>query len=544
LKFIAHNGRSRDTVLAWEDRLRSRDLYIGDRALGKVYDAVLPPQVLDRASLKLWCKDKAQAKRLEVGPEDLASRDLDGLPAVRYPRTLEIAGQSLSLDYRYAPGEADDGITLKVPVVLLASVPRDAVDWLVPGYLDQKVLALLRTLPKELRRPLVPMPDTSAALLPLLERRFGQQNLIAALCELLLQHFGVAVPAEAFNPDVLERYLSMRIDVIDEAGVSIAASRDLHALQIELAKDKSPLARQAAFTDPAWTRRGLSGWDAEALPDLVRVQRYGGALELYPALVEEGTNVDLRLLPPGPAARRSHRHGVRRLLLKRMPQQAARIGVDVLGDRELLLNFHGLGGSRDLIDDLLIAAADECFLPGEDIRDAEAFADCLAAGRSAFLPVAEALLDQCKRLLAQQRSVRSRLAVFGARLDAAVREDIETQLGELIGGRFLSVTPPEWRAELLRYLRAVELRLDAWPQRVAKDAQYQSMAQAAWRPYDEWRAARPAAWPEPPAMTHYRWLVEEFRVSLFAQRLGTRVPVSKKRLEAAWTAAVNDSSGL
>ena len=537
LAFLDHNRRSRAYVLAWEDRLRSRDLYIGDRALAKAYDAALPAHVADRAALRVWCRRKDQARRLEIDPKDLASRDLGALPANRYPQMLEVAGQKLNLRYRYAPGEADDGITLKVPVVLLASVPPDEVDWLVPGYLEHKVLALLRTLPKELRRPLVPMPDTCAALMPALERRFGQQNLIDAVRELLLEQHAVAVPADAFNPRALEPHLSMRIDVIDEAGASIASSRDLRALQIELAAHESALGRQAAFTDPAWTRRGLSGWDFDPLPERVRVRRYGGDLELYPALVEAGTSVDLRLLPPGPAARRNHRHGVRRLLLKRIPQQVAWVRDRVLGDHELLLNYHGIGSGNDLIDDLLLAVADECFLPGEDVRDAEAFNNSLAAGRAAFVPTAEALVGSIGELLAKHRGVRARLASLGERA-ADVREDIQAQLDELVGPRLLSSTPPEWRGELLRYLRAIELRLDAWPQRIAKDAEYQAMVRDAWRPYDEWRAARPADWPQPPAVVHYRWLTEEFRVSLFAQRLGTRVPVSKKRLDAAWAKAL------
>lgn len=540
LPFMAHNRAARDAVLGWEARLRTRDLYIGERALARTYDAVLPPDVRDRPSLKSWCREARRARRLQVDADDLATRPLGSLPATEYPDHLALAGQTLALGYRYAPGEPDDGITLELPAVLLGAVPPETLDWLVPGWLESKVGALLRTLPKDLRRPLVPIPDTTAALLPALERRRGQQTLVAALRDLLLEQRRLTVPAEAFAPDALEPHLTLRIAVLDEHGELVAAGRDLKRLRLDHGRRGSDdLRPEPGLQDERWSRRGVTTWVHEALPQIVEVERYGKRLRLYPALVDERVRVDLTLLPPGPPAMAAHRHGTRRLFVKALPQQAALVRDRVLGDRELLLSYHGVGSGEQLADDVLLAAADECFTADAEIRDRAAFLSRLESGRATFVAAAESLVGTAGIVLAKHRAVRRRLAEHGAATDQAIRDDIEAQLDGLVYPHFLSATPAEWRRELGRYLEGASLRLDQATYRAGKDAEYRAMVAAAWTPYAQWRETRPEGWPEPPALTRYRFLVEEFRVSLFAQRLGTRVPISRKRLEAAWAEAAS-----
>jgi ATP-dependent helicase HrpA len=259
-------------------------------------------------------------------------------------------------------------------------------------------------------------------------------------------------------------------------------------------------------------------------------------VQLYPSLVEDRGRVDLRLLPPGPTAVEQHRIGVRRLLLKCVPQQAALIRERALKDRDLVLAHHGVGGADELVDDLTLASADEAFTLGAPIRTRDAFDAALDAGRAELVAKADALRALLREVATLARELRRDMkAAEGKGAQPALREEIVVQLGELVGSRTLSSTPPEWRKHLPRYLRAAYARWDKRGQR--QDADLAAQIRAAEAPLERWRAEWPEGWPWPAAVVEYRWLIEELRVSLFAQQLGTARPVSAKRLEQAWRRA-------
>jgi ATP-dependent helicase HrpA len=536
LGFLEATRAAKQAVLDWEARLRSRDLYIGDRGIEAFYRERLPDGLRDRNGLVAWCRVPEHAASLVLGPNDLATRAVEGLDAHRYPEALEIAGQSFALRYRYEPGDERDGITLRLPSLFLDAVRPEQLDWTIPGWLRDKVLALLRALPKELRRSLVPLPDTVAALQPSLERRCGRTALDVALSEALEETRGIRIDRAVFARATLPPHFRIYVEVVDERGAVLAGGHDLRALQRELGA-RPVLARQKPEgREHAWQRRGLVRWDCGLLPDRVAIEEFGGPLELYPALVEGRAGVDLTLLPPGPAAVERHRRGVRRLLIAQLPQQTGMLRARVLGDKTLLLGFHGLGTGEALLDDLVCAAADESFVLEPPIRDADRFVRCLAAGRAELVPAAERLITLAAEVLTLHRDIRRRLDALAGTAFAAAREDVAAQLRELVWPGFLTATPREWRVHVPRYLRAVGVRLEKLGH--PKDGQHQAVVAAAWRRYDEWRATRPTDWPQPEAMARYRWMIEELRVSLFAQALGTALPVSAKRLEDAWRGAL------
>jgi len=533
--FLEHNRRLQATVFEWEARTRSRDLFVGERALSTFYDKRLPDHVCDRASLLDFCREHAEQLHMRV--EQLATRDLDELSESDYPLTMQLAGQQLAVRYCYAPGTEHDGLTLTVPSVLITAIRADELDWLVPGWLPDKVLALLRSLPKDVRRRLVPIPDTVTELLPALMLRFGQQALTSALREFLADRRDVYVEKTAFDTGALEPYLHTRVEILDEAGEVIALGRNFLELQREFGSDPSRTPKRIERTIDPWTRSGLSQWDCGELPDFVQLDRHGARLELYPALIDEHARVDLALLPPGPAASAQHRRGVRRLLLKRMPQQLALVRKLILDNRELLLAYHGIGSTDELIDDLSCAAADESFKNQTPIRTEDQFDRCLAAGRSEFVNDAERLLERLAQILPRYREIRSRLEKDSRLIPAEAAEDMTLQIDELIYPSFLSSTPVEWRPRLMTYLEAVLARLDRIERHHPKDPEFQHAVRSAWQRYATWREKRPPDWPDAPDMVRYRWMIEELRVSLFAQSLRTAVPVSDKRLEEAWAQA-------
>jgi ATP-dependent helicase HrpA len=533
--FLAHNRALKQRVLEWEARLRKRDLFVGETGFANFYDARLPPAAHDRASLVEWCAAGHDAV-LQMDIADVASRNPGEADSTAYPEELELAGQRLPLRYAFEPGGEADGVTLAVPRSLVGAIRAEQLDWLVPGWLGEKLLALLRSLPKELRRPLVPLPDTVAAVRVVLAGREGRQPLIVALCDALRSVRGVAVTPAAFDPRDLAPHLSMRVAVIDKDGKTSAVSRDLRVLQRDaptVAAGVAAATRSAATS--AWQRTGLTQWDVGSLPDTVIVAQRPRDLVLYPALLDNDGRVDLALLPPGPTAVARHRAGVRRLLLKALPQQAGLVRDKLMADREAVLAYHGVGTTAELVDDLLCACAESAFALDPPIRDVATFAARLQQGRGEFVGAADGLRALLRETLPLHRSLRRALAnAKNAPVDVAAA--LAAQLDALVGPRFLTETPRDWRKHVPRYLKAAEQR---WQKRgQAREREAAAQFEAAAARLEHWRASWPDEWPWPAAILEYRWLLEEFRVSLFAQALGTVRPVSAKRLEQAWQHAL------
>src|SRR5690606_38895884 len=275
--------------------------------------------------------------------------------------------------------------------------------------------------------------------------------------------------------------------------------------------------------------------------DSVRVEQYGTSLALFPALIDVDGRVDLELLAPGPAAAARHRAGVRRLLLKQLPQQTELIRRRVVDDRELILSFHGVGTGDALVDDVSSAAADEAFGLDVPIRTAAEFERRLEQGRAELVPAAERLIALARGVLRDYRALKRRLERDADRLPPDAVDDIAAQLDALVRPGFLTATPARWRVHLPRYLKAVGVRLDKLAQRSPKDGEHQAIVREAAERLEAWRKRHPPDWPWPDAVVDYRWLLEELRVSLFAQALGTSRPVSAKRLEDAWRKFVSDT---
>jgi ATP-dependent helicase HrpA len=532
--FLTHNRAVIRAVLDAEARLRKRDLFVGEAGVAALYDDRLPAGVHDRASLAGSPAVK-HGRALFLTRADVAARDPGDLVAQGLPDDLELAGQRLPLRYAFEPGAETDGITVIVPRALLGAIAATELDWLVPAWRREKVIAYLRSLPKEQRRALVPLPSTASDALTAMASAVSRQPLGLAIAEALRSVRNVRVDPGAFDERALAPHLKLRIAVVDADGRVLAAGRDLAALRRELGVQPGGAPSEAPAT--RWQRTGLVRWDFGDLPESVLVAQRPRELAFYPTLVDSGGRVDLELRPPGPAAAAEHRNGVRRLLLKSLPQQTALIRDRALADRALVLAYHGVGDGAALVDDLASAAADAAFELDAPVRTAEEFAARLEHGRARLVDEADALRKLLGEILALYRPLRRALAAAaetGAHAD--VRLDLEAQLEELVGPTMLKDTPREWRRHLPRYLRAAEER---WQKRGhRKQHELAAAAAAAAQRLAQWRSWQPQGVPWPPAIVEYRWLVEELRVSLFAQQLGTVRPVSAKRLEEAWRNAL------
>ena len=530
--FLAHNRALVRQVQALEAKLRRRELLAGDAAIAAFYAARIPGEICSTAAFERWRKraEREAPRLLYMAMDDL----LSGAPLPRaedFPDVLEFEGNRLPLRYRFDPAAEDDGVTVQVPHHLLPLLSEERLDWLVPGWLEEKVVAMLRALPKSARRRIVPIPEHARTCLAML--RPGQGLLRAALAEALRRDAGLEVPPETWSGLDFEPWLRFRIEVTDSEGKVLGASRDLDALKRAYAPPAGAVTAAAAA---GWSGEGLRRWSCGPMPPQVEVRRGRTVQRLFPALQDDGGAVSCRLFPTAEQAAETHRLGVLRLLMLALPQQQRALLQRARGERALLLRGRGLAQGRDLAEDLVAAAFARVFLPADATlpRDEAGMQACLDAGRARIMPEGEELLATVVQVLELHDECRLRLerGLVGPGAGEAAA-DIDMQLCELVYPGFLPRTPPQRIADLPRYLRAVLARIERLALGKGEARQLLEL-----RPHRERLAEGGATrWKDPEAAAafrRYRWMVEEYRVQLFAQALGVREKVSHARLEAQW----------
>ena len=530
--FLAANQRLLEQVQSLEARLRRRELLAGEAALVAFYAARVPDSIRSAPAFERWRRkaEKDAPELLHMRLEDVLTNAALPTPAA-WPEVLEVAGNRLPLRYRFDPAADDDGVTVEVPRHLLPLLDEDRLEWLVPGWLEEKVVAMLRALPKAARRRIVPVPDHARACLAKLNP--GQGRLRAALAEVLRRDAGLEVEPETWAGLELEPWLRFRIEVHDEAGQLLAAGRDLAALKRKCSVGEGAV---SGIAPPAWAGEGFRDWTFGAVPEQVELPHGRGRQRLFPAIQDDGQSVSCRLFPTPAAAQRAGRLGVLRLFMLALPQQHRALLQRARADRALVLRGRGLAGGKDLAEDAVTAAFAAVFLPddGEVPRDEAAFRARLEAGRARLVPEAERFLGLVGEILALQEDCASRLARgLGGPGAGEAAADMAGQLAALVYPGFLRHTAAGQLAHLPRYLRAMLARIERLALGKGEARQVLDLAPHRQRLAEgqatEWSSEVAAA-----AFRAYRWMVEEYRVQLFAQRLGVTGKVSHARLEAQW----------
>ena len=483
----------------------------------------LPEPVASAQALAHWYRQASPAQRaaLHWSPDDL----LDTPPgaAGQYPAALELAGRHLPLTYRYTPGSADDGITVRVPLALLNALPETVLDWLVPGLLPEKVAELIRGLPKALRRHFVPAPDFARAFCAAEAPR--AQPLAQALAQFLARITGVSVGAADFAAIELPPHLRMRIELCDEHGGVLAAGRDPGALRAQWSD-----AARSAFTQRSAVdvqREDVASFDFEDIP--ARVAGPGG-LDAFPALVDQGQSVALRVFERSGEAQAAHRLGVARLLRLALAGETKRAARQLPLAQAGALLWAGLGDVQALRADIVEGALRELLAGADlDVRQRGAFEPLRAALASGLFGAAMLRFERAEAVAAAQSALRPWLQPPLIGYARAGYDDLREQLELLLAPGFLAERSRDELVELPRYLKAMRLRAERLRQDAARDQRRMLEVLPYWRRLLALRAQGrdDAAW------WSLRWLLEEWRVSLFAQELGTAQPVSVKRLQRA-----------
>lgn len=531
--FLKHNLRLLLQLEDLESRTRRRDIVADEEVLFRFYDERLPEQAYTAGRLQNWLKRNADAaKGLQLTRADLLARDPGSDLEEQYPDHLMWEDMRFPLSYQFEPGGVSDGVSVTVPVALLNRVPRYLFDWLVPGMLREKCISLLKGLPKDLRKKLVPAPDFVDRALA--QMQAGNDDLLALLASTLGRLGGVALTASDWNREKLDAYYRMNVRVVDGEGKLLEQSRDLPALVKKLRKDTRATVSRSTTNSPA--RVGLKRWDFGDLAPEWRFSQAGVDIVSYPALTVDGDDLAIILADYPGEALTFHRLGVLRLLRLHSAQQIKYLRKQLLKGNEFNLVLAGAGLNRAvLVDDLIDGAYCHVMELSKELPyNQKSFEALLSAGSGAVVGVAnelEAILLNTLRVVTQ---VRQLLAGLETGRWADTRTDIEGQLGQLLSGEFQRDTPMEWLAQYPRYIKAQRTRLERLRGQYPKDQQYTAILQALAEPLLKACAERNSLLLECPQAMSYRWLLEEFRVSLFAQNLGTKQAVSQKRLAELW----------
>ncbi|WP_109514023.1 ATP-dependent RNA helicase HrpA [Pseudomonas ovata] len=535
-KCLSANTRLLEELDELEAKARRRDILADEETLYGFYDARLPAEVHQTATFDSWYRVHSQKdpQLLIMREEDVLAREASEVTAAQYPDTLRLGELTLPLTYHFEPNHPRDGVTLRVPAPLLQSLPAERLEWLVPGLLETKCIALVRNLPKATRKNFVPVPDFVRAALQRIT--FAEGSLPQALGRELLRMTGARVTDEAWSEAAaeLEGHLKMNLEVVDGNGKFLGEGRDLDALTARFAE-----AGQAALAMPH-SAKGQQPVEAKGFAPVAQQtqQKIAGlSLTVYPALVEEGGTVKEGRFPTQAEAEYQHRRALQRLLLQQLADTAKFLRGKLPGQTELALLYRDLGRVDALIEDILLASLDSCVLEGEDTlpRDGAGLLSLAERKRGEWAEHAERLarlaLDILKLWHGLQKSFKGKIDLARA----VALNDIKGQLGKLVYPGFVRETPGQWLKELPRYLKAVELRLEKLPGQLQKDRVWSIELGELWAQYQARAAKHAQEGKRDPELVTWRWWLEEYRVSLFAQQLGTRMPVSDKRLSKQWS---------
>jgi ATP-dependent helicase HrpA len=518
--FLAHNRRLVAEIERLEHKSRRPDILVDEALIHRFYDARVPAHIHSGADFERWRAqaERAQPKLLFLSRAELMRHEAAGVTSENFPQALELGPNRLPLEYHFEPGSARDGVTLTVPLALLNQVPGARTEWLVPGLLKEKVRVMAKSMPQRLRHKLGALEDFA-------ERFAGAEAiadvpLAAALARFIRREIGVEVPVDAFRPDSAPPHLHMNFRVVDEHGRQLGMGRDLAALKRALGADAERLLQSQT---PVAEDERYTGWTMGDLTHHMEVKSEGHTLVGYPALVDAGDAVVLQVFDSPEKAREVHRLGVRRLL--------AIAFRDRIRDLERALAKDIAIGA--LKDDIVVAALERSFLAESLPMQQADFTRRVQEGRSRFNLIAQEMVRAASGIVAEQSALGKKLKSMESQFPQAVRE-IREQMASLLAPGWLARTPWERLQHLPRYLKAAALRLDKLRADPARDARLAGEIAGLEQRYRRELAGRSRHAPASAELAQFGWLLEELRVSLFAQELKTPVPVSVKRLAKLW----------
>ncbi|MEM7708974.1 MAG: ATP-dependent RNA helicase HrpA [Pseudomonadota bacterium] len=527
-KFAEANRRLLAQLESLEQRMRRADLRVDDEALAEVFGARVPGHIHSAKQFEKWRGEAEQAdpRCLFLAEADVSTSQPVPL-ADDWPDSLELAGASFPLKYRFDPAADDDGVTLELPLALVNLPAAEPLEWLVPGYLADKVTALLKSLPKALRRRVVPAPDYARKFLesPTDEDRHG--SLRTALATFLTRETGQEFSAAQFDEANLEPWLRMNVRLLDGKEV-LDEGRSLSAITRRW--EEQGREQFLRLSEATLRHDGAREWRFGSIPETTELP---GDITAYPALVDQGDAVGVRVFDGEVEAREHHRYGLRRLLVLSLADRFKYLGRHLALTPENYLQYAGVGSAKELEHDILYAVSMALVDEGEAPPRSEAAFETLAArARSQVVRAGTELSTLVAEVLKRFHQIRHQLNDELEKISPSAVADVHQQLEYLIYPGFLTEVTYGRLTHYPRYLDGISLRLERLEKDPLKDRRHLSQISGFWDDYIQ-RCAIEDGYPA--ALDEFHWLLEEYRISLFSQPLKTAQPVSAKRLKSAWT---------
>ncbi len=573
LPFLLANEKTIAKVEELEHKSRRQDVLVDDELIYAFYDQQIPQGICNGRDFENWWRDasKAQPELLRLTREELMRHDAAGITTSAFPKVVRMGGVDCAANYLHAPGDAKDGITVTVPLFVLNQVSEERAQWLVPGMLKDKIQALLKSLPQRPRSRFVPLPESAARLNESLgtPEVFGRGDLIDALLKQVRDITSIQVARTDFKLDMLPPHMFMNFVVVDEHGRQLGAGRNLAALKSELGskargafqalaalKTKSapppeatgsPSAARASGSkseEPGKVRAApprnevderaagqrYTAWTFGELPELMEIRRKGQTLIGFPALVDNCDSVAIEVFDEPEVAAARHRVGLRRLVALQIKEALKYLEKNIPDLQKMGVAYMSLGTSEELRQQIIDVALDRAFLQEPLPQDAASFAQRVDEGRGRLTLIANEVARLAGVILTEYAAVVRKLKDTKNAPDAVA--DAQQQVQRLMGKRFLQETPWAALQHFPRYLKAIQLRMDKLRADPARDAQ--RMAEARAQDQKFWRLVAERKGVQDARLQEFRWLLEELRVSFFAQELRTPQPVSVKRLDKVW----------
>jgi ATP-dependent helicase HrpA len=566
LPFLAANQKLVKQVEELEHKARRQDVLVDEELIFAFYDQQLPKDVYSGATFERWYREAVRDKPnlLKLTRDELMRHEAAGITSNAFPRTLKLGGVDCSASYLHEPGDARDGLSVDVPLFVLNQVSEERTEWLVPGMLKDKVQALLKSLPQKPRSRFVPLPESATRLAAQLSapEAWAHGGLTDALLKIVRDATSLDVKRADFKLDMVPAHLFMNIRVVDEHGRQLGMGRNLGALKAELGAQArgafqalaglkavarqdphpSPLPQAGEGAEklplPLGERGGVRGggetkytaWTFGELPELMEIRKGGTSLIGFPALVDLVDAVAIEVFDEPAVAATRHRAGLRRLFALQLKDALKYLEKNIPELQKMAVAFMPLGTLEELREQILEVALDRAFLLDPLPADETAFKRRLDEGRGRLTLIANEVARLGATILIEHAAAVRKIKDTRNHPDA--NADAAQQLQRLVPKRFLAATPWAVLQHFPRYLKAVVLRLDKLRGDPARDAtrlaELKPQEQRYWRLVAERKGAVDER------MQEFRWLLEELRVSFFAQELRTPQPVSLKRLEKVW----------
>ena len=534
--FYSHNRELISSIEELEHKARRQDVLVDEREIFAFYDGLIPDEICNGSAFENWRRRAEQdnPKLLYLDRERLMRHGAGTVTEDQFPVIMSASEHDFELTYRFEPGHVLDGVTLTVPLPLLNRLDANQFGRLVPGLIREKITWYLKALPKQIRRQLIPLPDSVTQFL---ESHSNKQDrgLEDSLAEYVQGRIGSSVSAAIWEQESPPTHLQMNYKVVDDAGQELSMSRDLLQLKKQLGQAaQMTFSQSGADAGSGIEREQVKSWDFGHLPESISFNRAGRALTGYPALVDEGESVSIKLFDTHDAAAAHMREGVCRLLRFELRDQMKQLEKNLPGLSQAALHLRSLISPDSLKEDMLKAITDRAFIGDDEMpRSEQDFMVQKQRARTRLPAVTEAVSRITQRIAHEWQPLMSHLSSPNA-ATARLNREMNQQLAGLIYPGFLSDTPWDRLQHLPRYLQGMSMRLSKYPGNPERDGRHGPAIVGLWNQHQQRLEKHHKEGISDPNLAEFRWQIEELRISLFAQELKTPYPVSIKRLQKLW----------